>query len=139
MLILDILAEAYRPSNLHGFQIFCILFCQLKILSVNNSCSTKKVSYSCKICNYLSIHPNFLVELHHFNSLRNAYYNFNLCLYIIIYSSGLPNFSFDSATEFKHLMLIVLKKNYLCHVGFCVLILTLKNIKQVFVGFIARY
>jgi hypothetical protein len=43
---------------------------------------------SCKICNYLSIHPNFLVKLYHFNFVFNAYYNYNLCLHIIIYFSG---------------------------------------------------
>jgi len=41
MLILSMLVEAYRPSNLHGFEISCILSCQLKILLVN-SCTVQK-------------------------------------------------------------------------------------------------
>jgi len=41
MLILDMLAEVYRLSNLHEFQISRILSCQPKILSVN-SCNVKK-------------------------------------------------------------------------------------------------
>jgi hypothetical protein len=84
-------SHAYCPINWKFSRLTVVLYKKTFII------------YStCKIFNYLSIHLSFLVKLHHFNLLHIVYYNFNLCLYIIIYFSGPPGFFFGSATEFHH-------------------------------------
>jgi len=91
MFILQVFKQLFNGYSFPRFQkwhtwfLWCLyltLSCQLKILSVNSRSVQKKLN------NYLSIHPHFLVKLCHFNFILNAYYNFNLCLYIIINFSG---------------------------------------------------
>jgi len=45
VMLIRMLAEAYRPTNLHGFHISRILSCQLKILSAK-SCNVQKKFYN---------------------------------------------------------------------------------------------